>query len=238
MSEVIVALDTPSKVSALALVDRLGSSADFYKVGLELYTAEGPRIVEELLARGKRVFLDLKLHDIPNTVGGAVRSASALGAHLLTVHASGGTAMLETARAAATGALRLIAVTVLTSLDEPDLGRAWGRRVASVQEEASRLAALAKAMGLDGVVASAGDAARIRPEVGDDFLLVVPGIRLSGAERNDQRRVGTPAAAVKAGADYLVIGRPVTRAEDPAAALASFLEEVDRARAVRFPSPS
>jgi orotidine-5'-phosphate decarboxylase len=233
MSEVIVALDTPSKASALELVERLGSAADFYKVGLELFTAEGPTVVRELLARDKRVFLDLKLHDIPNTVGGAVRAASALGVHMLTLHATGGAAMLETARAAVTGRLRLVAVTALTSLDAPELGRAWGRRIGSVHEEASRLAALAKAAGLHGVVASAADAARIRPEVGEDFLLVVPGIRLGGAARDDQRRVGTPAGAVKAGADYLVIGRAVTRADDPAAALAAVLEEIDRARAVR-----
>ena len=233
MSEVIVALDTPSKASALELVERLDDAAGFYKVGLELYTAEGPVVVRELLARGKRVFLDLKLHDIPNTVGGAVRAASALGVHMLTVHASGGAAMLETARAAAAGQLRLVAVTILTSLDALELGRAWGRDVRSVHEEASRLARRAKAAGLDGVVASAADAAHIRPEVGEAFLLVVPGIRLSGAGPDDQRRVGTPTGAVKAGADYLVIGRAVTRAEDPAAALAAVLDEIDRARAVR-----
>ena len=232
MSEVIVALDAPSVADALRVVDRLGEAAHFYKVGLELFTAEGPSVVRELLLRDKRVFLDLKLHDIPNTVGGAVRAAGALGVHMLTVHASGGTAMLETASAAARGELRLVAVTVLTSLEAPELGRAWGRKLGSVQDEVSRLAAMAKAAGLDGIVAGVSDAARIRAEVGDDFLLVMPGIRLGGEGGDDQRRVGTPAAAVRAGADYLVVGRPVTRADDPAAALATFLAEVDRARAV------
>lgn len=233
MSEVIVALDAPSKADALDLVDALGEAAGFYKVGLELFTAEGPAVVKELLARDKRVFLDLKLHDIPNTVGGAVRAAGALGVHLLTVHTAGGPAMLETARAAVTGHLRLVGVTVLTSLDATELGRAWGRAVPSVQVEAGRLAELAKDAGLHGIVAAASDTARIRPVVGDDFAIVVPGIRLGGGDPGDQRRVGTPADAVHAGADYLVIGRAVTRADDPAAALATVLDEVDRARAVR-----
>jgi orotidine-5'-phosphate decarboxylase len=233
VSEVIVALDAPSAADALRLVDRLGEAAGFYKVGLELYTAEGPSVVRELLQRDKRVFLDLKLHDIPNTVGGAVRAAGSLGVHMLTVHASGGTEMLETARAAARDELRLVAVTVLTSLDALELGRSWGRQVGSVHEETRRLAALAKAAGLDGVVAGVSDAAGIRAEVGEDFMLVLPGIRLGGEGSDDQRRVGTPAAAVRAGADYLVIGRPVTHADDPSAALQTFLAEVDRARAVR-----
>lgn len=233
MCDVIVALDRPSRAQALELVGRLGEAAGFYKVGLELYTAEGPAMVEELLARDKRVFLDLKLHDIPNTVGGAVRAACSLGVHLLTVHAVGGTAMLEAARAAVTGDLRLVAVTVLTSLDETALGRVWGRSVASVHAEAKRLAQQVEAAGLHGIVAAASEAGRIRAAVASDFLVVVPGIRLAGGDRADQRRVGTPADAVLAGADYLVLGRAVTHAEDPAAALASVLDEVGRARAVR-----
>jgi len=233
VSKAIVALDTPSSADALAIVDRLGDAADFYKVGLQLYTAEGPPVVRDLLARGKRVFLDLKLHDIPNTVGGAVRAASALGVDLLTVHTGGSTAMLDAAAAAATGGLRLVGVTVLTSLDAAALGHAWGRRVSSVGAESARLAEQARAAGLHGVVAATPDVARIRAEAGSDFLIVVPGIRLDGDEFGDQRRVGTPADAVKAGADYLVIGRAVTQAEDPAAALAIVLDEVDRAQAVR-----
>jgi orotidine-5'-phosphate decarboxylase len=233
MAEVIVALDTPSAGDALRLVERLGPAADFYKVGLELYTAEGPGMVRELLAREKRVFLDLKLHDIPNTVAGAVREASRLGVDLLTVHAAGGSAMLEAARHAASGALRLVAVTVLTSLEASDLGRTWGRQVASVPDEASRLASLAKAEGIDGVVAAASDATRIRREVGEDFLLVVPGIRPAGSDRDDQRRAATPADAASAGADYLVVGRALSRAADPAAALANVLSEIARAEARR-----
>ena len=226
MAEVIVALDTASARDALALVERLGPTAAFYKVGLELYTAEGPGVVRELLARDKRVFLDLKLHDIPNTVAGAVRAASALGVDLLTVHAAGGRAMLEAARDAASGGLHLVAVTVLTSLDAADLERSWGRPVGSVPDEASRLASLAQGAGLDGIVVAAADAARIRPEVGEGFLIVVPGIRPAGSDMDDQRRTATPAEATSAGADYLVVGRAVSRATDPAAALASVLSEI------------
>jgi orotidine-5'-phosphate decarboxylase len=193
---VIVALDAPSAPDALAIVDRLGGSADFYKVGLELFTAEGPAVVRELIARHKRVFLDLKLHDIPNTVAGAVRSARALGVHLLTVHGAGGEAMLEAARDAAGGELDVVAVTVLTSLDASELGRAWGRTVTSVPDEARRIAELARETGLDGIVVAASDASRIRPVVGVEFLLVVPGIRTSGVSPDDQRRVATPEHAV------------------------------------------
>ena len=231
MAEVIVALDTATADEALRLTETLGDRADFYKVGLELYTSAGPSIVMALLERGKRVFLDLKLHDIPNTVGGAVAAASHLGVHLLTVHASGGAAMLEAAREAAAGALRLVGVTVLTSLAAADLTPVWGREVRSVPDESTRLAALARRAGLDGVVASASDVERIRREVGRDLLVVVPGIRPAGSAADDQRRVATPAEAVRAGADYLVLGRAVTRAPDPASALAAILEEVTRATA-------
>jgi orotidine-5'-phosphate decarboxylase len=226
MAEVIVALDTASPEEALRTTEALGDHADFYKVGLELYTRAGPSVVSELLARDKRVFLDLKLHDIPNTVAGAVAAASQLGVHLLTVHAVGGSAMLEAAREAAGGRLRIVGVTVLTSLTAEDLSVVWGREVRAVPDEAMRLAALARRAGLDGVVASASDAGRIRREVGADFLLVVPGIRPSGSATDDQRRIATPAEAVKAGADYLVLGRVVTRAHDPAAALGAVLDEV------------
>jgi len=231
--EVIVALDAPWAPEALAIVDRLGPAADFYKVGLELFTAEGPTFVRELIARDKRVFLDLKLHDIPNTVAGAVRAARALGVHLLTVHGAGGTAMLEAACDAAGGEIDVVAVTVLTSLDAGELGRAWGKGVASVADEVRRIAELARASGLDGIVAAASDAKGIRPIVGDDFLLVVPGIRPSGSSRDDQRRVATPSDAVTSGADYLVLGRAVTRAADPAAALGGVLAEVAAAGARR-----
>jgi len=231
--EVIVALDAPSAADALALVDRLGPAAEFYKVGLELFTAEGPAVVREVLGRNKRVFLDLKLHDIPNTVVGAVRAARALGVHLLTVHGAGGAAMLEAARDASGEDLSLVAVTVLTSLDARELGQAWGKTVTSVPDEAIRLAELAQESGLDGIVVAASDAKRIRPIVGDDFLLVVPGIRPGGSSQDDQRRVATPSDAVRSGADYLVVGRAVTRAADPAAALAGVLAEVGGAGARR-----
>lgn len=233
MCEVIVALDTPSAPGALELVRRLGPASGFYKVGLELFTAEGPSVVRALKARDKRVFLDLKLHDIPSTVAGAVRAARALSVDLLTVHASGGTAMLEAARDASEGEVRLVAATVLTSFDARELGGAWGKPVTSVSDEVSRLAAVATTSGLDGIVVAAPDAERIRSEVGAEFLLVVPGIRPSGASHDDQRRVGTPAAAVKAGADYLVLGRAVTRSADPAAALAGVLAELASAGAHR-----
>ncbi|HSH76859.1 MAG TPA: orotidine-5'-phosphate decarboxylase [Longimicrobiales bacterium] len=229
MAEVIVALDVATGAEALRLTDRLGSLADFYKIGLELYTREGPSVVSDLRSRDKRVFLDLKLHDIPNTVAGAVAGASELGVQLLTVHAAGGRAMLEVAREAAGGGLRLLAVTVLTSLEAADLCGVWGREVSSVRDEVSRLTSIARGAGVDGVVAAASDAARIRAEAGGDFLIVVPGIRPRGSDRDDQRRVATPAEAVCAGADYLVVGRAVTRAPDPAAALAAVLTEVEEA---------
>jgi len=230
VTEVIVALDAPSAEDALELVDRLDTTADFYKVGLELFTREGPSVVRELQRRGKRVFLDLKLHDIPNTVAKAVEAAGALGVNLLTVHASGGSAMLEAARAAAAPGLRLLAVTVLTSLEADGLGQVWGRPVDSMPREVCRLGAIAKAVGIHGLVAAASDAARIRAELGGDVLLVVPGIRPAGVDRGDQARVATPAEAVRAGADYLVLGRAVTRAGNPVAALAAVLDEVAAAR--------
>jgi orotidine-5'-phosphate decarboxylase len=227
--EVIVALDVPSVAEALDLVDRLGEHGTFYKVGLELYTACGPAIVGELIERRKRVFLDLKLHDIPNTVAGAVRVASALGVDLLTVHAAGGPAMMEAARDAASGPLRLLAVTVLTSLTPDEISTVWGREILSVRDEVGRLVEIAEASGMDGVVASALEASWIRSRVGDRLLIVTPGIRPAGADRGDQSRVATPAQAVRFGADYLVVGRAVTQAEDPVAALAAVLEETQGA---------
>ena len=229
LPHVIVALDTSSIDEALGLVDVLGGEADFYKVGLELYTRVGPEVVLRLIDRGKRVFLDLKLHDIPNTVTRAARAASELGVDLLTAHASGGAEMIEAARAALSDDTRLLAVTVLTSLTSVDLGTAWGRSVESVPEEVLRLAEIARSAGADGVVSAASEASLVRARVGDDFLIVVPGIRPTGSGRQDQKRVATPAHAVRSGADYLVIGRHVTRADDPAAALRAVLAEVDEA---------
>lgn len=229
MNRVIVPLDVESSDEALTWVDRLGDQGEFYKVGLELYTRAGPEVVRELIDRGKRVFLDLKLHDIPNTVAGAVRAASDLGVDLLTVHASGGPTMLDAAARARSGGLRLLAVTVLTSLSPDEMSTVWGREIRSVREEVGRLAVLAQEAGMDGIVASALEASWVRSQVGDDFMIVTPGIRPAGADRGDQSRVATPTDAIRAGADYLVVGRPITQAADPAAALAAVIEEVEQA---------
>lgn len=229
MNRVIVPLDVESSDEALTWVDRLGDQGEFYKVGLELYTRAGPEVVRELIDRGKRVFLDLKLHDIPNTVAGAVRAASDLGVDLLTVHASGGPTMLKAAVRARSGGLRLLAVTVLTSLSPDEMSTVWGREIRSVREEVGRLAELAQEAGMDGIVASALEASWVRSQVGDDFMIVTPGIRPAGADRGDQSRVATPTDAIRAGADYLVVGRPITQAADPAAALAAVIEEVEQA---------
>lgn len=242
MAEVVIALDTPSTDEAWRLVERLGGRAAFYKVGLELYGRGGPELARALVGAGKRVFLDLKLHDIPNTVAGAVRAAADLGVSLLTVHASGGARMMraavDAAREGAAGPsgdaasapdderLRLLAVTVLTSLSAPELGQAWGREPPDVAREVLRLARDAAEAGVDGVVASPLEAAAVRAEVPGDFLIVTPGIRPAGADAHDQRRIATPADAVRAGATHLVLGRAVTRAPDPRAALEAVLAEV------------
>lgn len=223
----IVALDVPTAAEALAMVDRLGEACRFYKIGSELFTAEGPRVLESVSSRGCNVFLDLKFHDIPNTVRQAVRSAASLGASLLTVHASGGRAMLEAARAGAaegggdgTGeGCRVLAVTVLTSLDAGAVGEAWGREVADLEAEVLRLARLARAAGVHGVVCSGREAAAVREACGDAFARLVPGVRLPGGDAQDQARVVTPEAAAGAGATYVVIGRAVTAAADPVAAM-------------------
>ena len=230
MAELIVALDVASEREALDMADALGDAAKRFKVGLELYTRAGPEVVRELVGRGKGVFLDLKLHDIPNTVARAVDAACALGVELATVHVAGGRAMMAAAHDAAGGRVRLLGVTVLTSLAPEDLEPVWGRPVAALEPEVVRLARVARESGLDGVVASVHEAAPIRAAVGPDLLLVTPGIRPAGADRGDQRRVATPAEAVAAGADYLVVGRPVTSAQDPVEALARVLEETAAAR--------
>ncbi|MCC6432368.1 MAG: orotidine-5'-phosphate decarboxylase [Gemmatimonadaceae bacterium] len=223
----IVALDVPDAASARSLVETLGDSCDFYKVGLELFTAEGPPIVGWLRDQGKRVFVDLKLHDIPNTVRSAARSVARHGASLLTVHASGGSAMI---RAAVEGASEggaagrppcgILGVTVLTSLDAASLGQTWGREVADVEAEVLRLAGLARDGGAVGIVCSGHEAAAARAAYGEQLGLLVPGIRLPGGESHDQRRVMTPVAAAEAGARWLILGRAVTSAADPAATMA------------------
>ena len=219
MAGVIVALDFPSGTDAMRLVDQLGDGADFYKVGLELYTRAGPSLVRDLAGLRKRVFLDLKLHDIPSTVTGAVRAARDLGVELLTVHTTGGRGMMEVAAQAAGGEVKLLGVTLLTSLSPSDIETAWGRSIGSLREEVVRLATLARDSGVHGIVASPQEAQAVRRRLGKDMLVVTPGIRLPGGEMHDQARVATPAQAVRAGADYLVIGRAVTGAADPAAAL-------------------
>jgi orotidine-5'-phosphate decarboxylase len=217
--ELIVALDFASRARALAMVDRLGEEADFYKVGLELYTRSGPGVVRELSRRKKRVFLDLKLHDIPNTVSGAVRAATDLGVELLTIHVAGGGRMMEVAADAAEGRVALLGVTLLTSLSPSDVEDMWGRPIFSLREQVVRLATLSQESGLDGVVASPQEVQALRRRLGKEFLVVTPGIRFPGIDVNDQARVATPSQAAGAGASHLVLGRAVTAAVDPAAAL-------------------
>jgi orotidine-5'-phosphate decarboxylase len=240
--EVIVALDVPSRGQALRLVELLGETGSFYKVGLELFTREGPRVVRELQERGKRIFLDLKLHDIPNTVSEAVRAASDLGVELLTLHTVGGRSMLEvaveTAKEAAHAAGRpkpmgLLGVTILTSLSASEVEATWGRSILSLREEVGRLGALASACGMDGVVASVLEVRDLKRNLGQGFLVVTPGIRLAGGESHDQARVATPSAAARAGSDYLVLGRAVTAAPDPRSAMQRVLSELGAPAAAR-----
>jgi orotidine-5'-phosphate decarboxylase len=222
---IYVALDFPAARAAEALVARLDPAQCGVKVGKELFVAAGPDLVHALAARGFSVFLDLKFHDIPNTVAGACAAATRLGVAMLNVHASGGRAMLRAAREAVDRAAReagrapplLIAVTVLTSLADADLAEVGFADGAAAQ--VLRLAALAQDCGLDGVVCSAQEAAALRAARGPSFKLVTPGIRLAGATQDDQARIVTPQAAVAAGADFLVIGRPITQAPDPLATL-------------------
>jgi orotidine-5'-phosphate decarboxylase len=211
----IVALDVPTLAQATTVVDALGETCDFYKVGSELFTAAGPSVADALRHRGRDVFLDLKFHDIPNTVRGAVRSASRLGAALVTVHASGGADMLRAAVDGAGPGCGVLAVTVLTSLDAEGLAESWGRDIAAVEDEVLRLAELARSTGAHGIVCAASEAAAVRAAHGDALRLLVPGIRLEGGPVHDQARVATPKEAVAAGASYLVLGRAVTGAADP-----------------------
>jgi len=225
----IVALDVPKADAARALVDRLAGHVGMFKVGSQLFTAAGPDLVHEVVARGERVFLDLKYHDIPNTVAGAVASACRLGVSLVDVHGLGGRAMME----AAVGALpamgvRLLAITILTSHDEETLGQIGVN--GSMSDSVRRLALLAKDSGLDGVVSSPQEVGLIREACGSDFLIVTPGIRPSGAAVGDQARASTPAAALAAGADYIVVGRPIVAAEDPAAAADAIVRELELGR--------
>jgi orotidine-5'-phosphate decarboxylase len=233
LPEAIVALDVPTSAGAVRLVEQLGSACSFYKVGSELFAASGPAIVDYLRARGARVFLDLKLHDIPNTVERAAAVAASSGVSLLTVHAVGGLDMMRAAvvgAAAGTAAgatpCAVLAVTVLTSLDASRLGDAWGRKLTSVEKEVLRLAGLAQRARAAGVVCSGAELPGLRARFGERLQLLVPGVRLARAARGDQVRVITPGAAAAGGADYVVIGRAVTLARDPAAALQAIKEEL------------
>ncbi len=224
---VIVALDFPDAGEAWGLASRLDPLLCRVKVGKELFTAAGPALVEQLVKRGFGVFLDLKFHDIPNTVGAACAAAARLGVWMINVHASGGRAMMSAAREALGGFSEppaLIAVTVLTSMGAADLAEVG--MAGNPEDAVLRLAHLTQACGLDGVVCSAREAAMLRRECGRSFLLVTPGIRPAAGDAGDQQRVATPGAAVKDGVDYLVIGRPVTRAADPLAALRAINDEI------------
>lgn len=216
----IVALDFRSSDAALQMVDLLGARCEFYKVGSELFTVAGPAIVRQLVARGKRVFLDLKFHDIPNTVEKAVAASAELGASIVTVHASGGHRMIRAAVENAGPACEVFAVTVLTSLTGADLAEAWGRDGDDeLTPEVVRLALLARRSGVAGVVCSGLEAPVLRDRFGAGLKLLVPGVRLPGSDRGDQSRVVTPAEAAQAGASYVVLGRTVTSAEAPELAM-------------------
>ncbi len=223
----IVALDLPDGASALAMADRLAGHIGFFKIGLELFVREGPRLVEALRSRNENVFLDLKLHDIPNTVAGAVRSACRLGIQMLTLHAAGGAKMIEAACRAAggpAGAPLLLAVTALTSLAQQDAD-AIGITM-PVNAWVENRALLACASGVRGLVASPMEVASLRRRLGAEIILVVPGIRPTGAPAQDQARTATPSDAIRAGADYLVVGRPVLQSPDPCRAADGIVAEI------------
>jgi orotidine-5'-phosphate decarboxylase len=227
----IVALDQPSRELALQLAAQLQGLCRWMKVGLELYLAAGQRVVEELHGQGFHIFLDLKLHDIPNTVAGAVRSLSSSGAELLTIHTAGGPAMLTAAAEIAAGlqgAPRLLGVTVLTSMDAAQLAAVGITDPADAQ--VLRLAKMATASGITGLVCSPEEAGLLRKELGEAPLLVTPGIRPAGADAQDQKRIATPAAAIADGASMLVVGRPITQAADPVKAAQAILQEIAGAK--------
>ena len=224
----IVPLDVPTALAALELVEYLGDTCRFYKVGNELFTAAGPAIVQELKARGKDIFLDLKFHDIPNTVAGGVRNAAALGARLVTVHAAGGLPMLRAAVEAAGSKCGVLAVTVLTSLTPEDVETAWGRPgPLDLSAEVLRLADLALQAGAHGIVCSGREAGMVRDRFGDRLAILVPGVRSAGGDTQDQARVVTPQQAVEAGARYIIAGRMITAAADKRAAMQRLLAELE-----------
>lgn len=223
----IVALDVSSSAAAQKIVAQIGESAHIFKVGKQLFTAEGPGVVRDLAAAGRKVFLDLKFHDIPNTVAAAVAEAAKLKVAMLTVHASGGGKMLRAAVEAASRAAvppMILAVTVLTSMEDSDLPGIGVR--GTVIDQTLRLATLAITNGCDGIVTSAHEVRELRSELGDDFAVVTPGVRPAGAEKGDQARVVTPAEAIAAGATHIVVGRPITAAPDPAAAAIEIIQQI------------
>ena len=223
----IIALDVPNAAAAQAMVQKIGDAGVFYKIGLQLFAAEGPSIVREIVRSGKKVFLDLKFHDIPNTVSGAVQSAAALGATFITVHAAGGSRMLRAAAEAADQSAsrpKILAVTMLTSLgdkDLPELGMAG-----NTAENVLRLAVVARSAGCHGLVASPHEVSGLRRQTGPEMLIITPGIRLAGDAGVDQVRTATASAAVKAGASHLVVGRPITAATNPQKAVESILADM------------
>src|SRR5213596_2872909 len=222
--QIIVALDVPTKEKAIGLVAKLRDQISFFKIGLQLYTAEGPEIVRAVLSTGAKVWLDLKLHDIPNTVGRAVESATHLGVHMLTIHLSGGSEMIRAAIAARADSILLLGVTVLTSATERTL-----REIGiydKVEDQVLRLARLGVEAGIDGVVASPHEIKKLRAEFGNKIKIAVQGIRPSWAEPGDQKRFMTPRQAIEAGADYIGIGRPITADRNPREALERILEEL------------
>jgi orotidine-5'-phosphate decarboxylase len=223
----IVALDVSTAADARKIVTAVGDSAFTYKVGMQLYTAEGPSVVRDLIASGRLVFLDLKYHDIPNTVASAVREAAELGVNMLTVHASGGGKMLSAATQAArqiNESMMVLGVTVLTSIDDAELEKIGVR--ARVADQVLRLATLAIASGCQGVVASPLEASDLRRELGNEFAIVTPGVRPPGGSSNDQARIATPAEAIAAGATHVVVGRPITAASDPGAEARAILGQI------------
>lgn len=226
-SRVIVALDYPDAASAMQLVARLTPDLCRLKVGKELFTRTGPRLVEDLAAHGFDVFLDLKFHDIPNTVASACQAAADLGVWMVNVHALGGERMLQAAKEGVTRATHtplLIAVTILTSMDESDLAAVG--LAGSPLDNVLRLAQLAQQSGMDGVVCSSRETPVLRAQLDPGFRLITPGIRPAGSQADDQRRVMTPVDAINSGSDYLVIGRPVTRADDPVSVLRTINSEL------------